>query len=145
MEDVIKIIHKNKLIAFIIKADFNKKGLEFFTPDRFHQQLAYMQRPKEYVILAHRHPHVARKIKFTQEVIFVRSGEVRVDFYDEKRHYVESRIVRKGDIVFLAFGGHGFEFIKGGEIIEVKQGPFSKKMQSVKFDPVKKEKLRIRK
>lgn len=145
MEKVIKIIYKNKLIAFIIKANFKKKGIEFFTPNQFQQQVAYMNRPKGYVISPHNHPPVARSIKFTQEVIFVRSGKVRIDFYDENKNYVESRILQRGDVAFLAFGGHGFEFMKDGEIIEVKQGPFLKKMQSVKFDPVKKEKLKLKK
>lgn len=145
MEKVIKIVHKNKLIAFIIKANFKNEGIKFFTPNSFQQQVAYMHRPKGYMICSHNHPPIARSIKFTQEVIFVKSGKVRVDFYDGKKKYVESRIIQRGDVLFLASGGHGFEFIQDGELIEVKQGPFLKKMQSNKFVPIEKESLRVKK
>lgn len=145
MKNVIEVIHKKRLIAFIIKADFKKEGIEFLTPSRFQQQLAYMHRPRGYVINPHNHPPVKRSIRFSQEVIFVRKGRLRVDFYDNKRNYVESRVLQRGDVLFLASGGHGFEFMRDGELIEVKQGPFLKKMQSVKFEPLERERLRLRK
>ncbi|HRB83435.1 MAG TPA: hypothetical protein PLW46_03930 [Acinetobacter johnsonii] len=45
-----KISHDNKLLSIIIRHNFEKNGIEFFTPDDFSQQLAYMKRPKDYVI-----------------------------------------------------------------------------------------------
>ena len=33
-------------LAIIIKADYKKDGIEFFTPDDYSQQLAYMKHPK---------------------------------------------------------------------------------------------------
>ncbi|MCX5695167.1 MAG: hypothetical protein NTW18_00675 [Candidatus Omnitrophica bacterium] len=145
VKDIIRITNKGRLLAIIIKAKFKQDGLKFFVPNEYPQQLAYMGRPKGYVINSHIHNPVSRSINITQETLFIRSGKVRVDFYDEKKHYIESRIVQQGDVVFLPFGGHGFEFMKDGEIIEVKQGPFLKKIQSVKFEPVKKEKLKLKK
>jgi len=144
MVDLIKVMHKDKLIAFIIKANFKKKGLEFFTPNRFGQQLSYMNRPRGYNINPHSHPLVARQVKSFQEVIFVRTGKIRVDFYDKNKHYLESRIIQQGDVVFLASGGHGFEFIQDSELIEVKQGPFFKKIQPVRFEAIAKEKIKIK-
>lgn len=78
-------------------------------------------------------------------MLFIRSGKVRVDFYDEKKHYKESRIVKQGDIVFLAFGGHGFKFIKDTEMIEVKQGPFLKEMYPIRLEAVIKDKVKLKK
>jgi len=37
-----KIIHNNSLLAMIIRSDFSKNGIEFFTPSEFSQQLAYL-------------------------------------------------------------------------------------------------------
>lgn len=143
--EIIEITSKKKLLAIIIRAKFKQDGLKFFVPDKYPQQLGYMKRPRGHIITPHLHKPVLRKIKHTQEVIFIRNGKVRIDFYDEKKYYVESRIAGRGDIIFLAFGGHGFEFIRDGELIEVKQGPFFKKMESVKFSPVTKERLKLKK
>ena len=119
------ISHKDKLISIIIRARFEKNGIEFFTPDDFSQQLAYMKRPKDYAIPPHVHNPVTREVEFTQEVLFIKSGRMRVDFYDDDRNYFGSRILSKGDVILLAHGGHGFEMLEESEIIEVKQGPYA--------------------
>ena len=142
---IIRVMSKKRLLAVVVKASFKQEGLKFFVPDEYPQQLAYMKRPKGYMITPHIHKPVLRKIKFTQETLFIRSGKVRVDFYDEKKHYVESRTVEQGDIVFLAFGGHGFEFMENAQIIEVKQGPFLKEIQPVRFEAVKKREIKLKK
>lgn len=141
---IVKIIYKKKLLGIIIKSDFKKEGLEFFTPEDYSQQLAYMNRPKGYVITSHIHNPVVRKIRFTKEVLFMKTGKVRVDFYDDKRRYVESKILNAGDVVLLGFGGHGLEFIEDTEIIEVKQGPYIKEKQAIRFNPVPKDKIKVK-
>ena len=83
-----------------------------------------MKRPKDYVIPPHVHNPVTREVQFTQEVLFIKSGRVRGDFYDDNRNYLESRILNQGDVILLAHGGHGFEMLEESEIIEVKQGPY---------------------
>lgn len=138
-----QIVHNGKLLSVIIRRNFNKNGIEFFTPDDFSQQLAYMKRPKDYVIPPHMHNAVVREVKFTQEVLFIKSGRVRVDFYDET-NYLESTIVEAGDVILLAYGGHGFEMIEESEIIEVKQGPYGGELDKVRFEPVAKDKLEIK-
>lgn len=142
--DIIRITSKKKLLAVIIKAEFKQDRIKFFVPDEYPQQLGYLKHRRGHVIAAHIHKPVLRKITFTQEVLFIRSGRVRIDFYDEKRHYVESRVVKQGDIVFLAFGGHGFEFMQDAEMIEVKQGPFLEGIQPVRFEPVAKVRIKLK-
>jgi len=142
---IIRIINRKKLLALIIKADYKKEGIDFLVPSKYPQQLAYMKRPRGYTIISHLHSPVLRKIKFTQEVLFIKSGKVRIDFYDKKRHYVESRVVKQGDIIFLAFGGHGFEFLEESEMIEVKQGPFLENAQPVRFEAVAKNRIKLKK
>lgn len=145
MKNITRIVYKDRLLAFIIKASFKKEGLHFFTPDGFSQQMAYMKRFKGHVITSHIHPAIARQVKFSQEVLFVKSGMVRIDFYDEKKRYVESRIVGQGDVIFLASGGHGFEFLKDTEMIEIKQGPFIKNISPIRFAPVTRGKIKLKK
>ena len=80
-----KIIINNELYAIIIRKNYKSTGIEFFTPNDFSQQLAYMRRPKGYIIQPHVHKNVKKEIKFTQEVLLIRSGKVQVDFYSEKK------------------------------------------------------------
>ena len=139
-----KIEFNGLTYAIIISNEFKKEGIEFFTPDDFSQQLAYMKRPKNYVIAPHVHNAVKREVLFTKEVLFIKSGKVRVDFYDDGKNYLESTVVNKGDVVLLAFGGHGFEMLEESEIIEVKQGPYAGEMDKVRFEPVEKSKLIVK-
>ncbi len=136
-----RIIENDVLLAVIIRTDFNSKGIEFFTPDNFSQQLGYMNRPKGYIIEPHRHNLVSREVVQTQEVLFVKSGKVRVDFYNDDQVYIESRILVKGDVVLLAGGGHGFEMLETSEMIEVKQGPYIGEKDKVRFDPTSNPKV----
>lgn len=134
-------IHKEKLLAVIIRTNYKSEGIEFFTPDDYSQQLAYMNRPKDYVIPPHVHNAVQRDVHFTQEVLIIKSGKVRVDFYDDDKNYLESKILYQGDVILLAYGGHGFSMIEDSEIIEVKQGPYAGELDKVRFEPIEKEKV----
>ena len=138
------VIHNEKLLSVIIRVHYKSDGIKFFTPDDFSQQLAYMNRAKNYVIPPHVHNAVQRDVHFTQEVLVIKSGKVRVDYYDDDRNYLESRILNQGDVVLLAYGGHGFEMLEDSEMIEVKQGPYAGEMDKVRFEPVEKERLEIK-
>jgi len=139
-----QIIHNEQLLSVIIRANYKSEGIEFFTPDDFSQQLAYMNRAKDYVIPPHVHNAVQRDVHFTQEVLVIKSGKVRVDYYDDDRNYLESRVLNQGDVVLLAYGGHGFEMLEDSEIIEVKQGPYAGEMDKVRFEPVNKDRLEMK-
>ena len=131
-----EIKYNNQLLAIHISSKYYKEGINFFTPDDFSQQLGYMNRPNGYVIPPHRHNLVPRKVDLTQEVLFIKSGKVRVDFYDDDQIYLESRILYPGDVILLAHGGHGFEMLEASEMIEVKQGPYCGEQDKVRFEPV---------
>lgn len=131
-----QITHKDRTLAMLLRTSFRAEGIQFFTPNDFSQQLAYMNRPQGYVIAPHVHNAVPREVQFTKEVLFIRSGKVRVDFYDDEQNYLESRILHQGDVILLAFGGHGFEMLEASEIIEVKQGPYAGESDKTRFAPV---------
>lgn len=139
-----KILHGGELLALIIKSSFSAPGIQFFTPNDFSQQLAYMQHPAGKVIQPHVHNPVTREVSYTQEVLFVKSGKVRVDFYDSKQNYLESRVLGQGDVILLATGGHGFEALETLEMIEVKQGPYAGEGDKTRFTPVDKTRVRVK-
>ena len=130
------IEHDDNVLGMILRSSYQSEGITFFTPGTFSQQLAYMSHPQGHIIEPHVHNSVPRQVHFTQEVLFIKSGRVRVDFYCQAKVYVESRVLNKGDIILLASGGHGFELIEPSEIIEVKQGPYAGELDKVRFDPV---------
>lgn len=133
----------DQTIGIIIRASFKAEGIQFFTPDMFSQQLAYMNRPEGYVIPPHVHAPVKRDVAWTQEVLFIKSGRIRVDFFTDGRHYLESRILQTGDVILLAAGGHGFEMLEPSEIIEVKQGPYCGDQDKTRFQALSPELVRI--
>lgn len=130
-----KIEHGGEMLAIILRAGYQSEGIEFFTPDEFSQQLAYMRRPSGYEIEPHIHNPVSREVVYTQEVLFIRSGSLRVDFYDNAKHYLESRVLVAGDVILLAAGGHGFHVLEEVEMIEVKQGPYAGEQDKTRFVP----------
>ena len=134
-----EIKYKDKLLAIIIPGNFNKEGIHFFTPNDLSQQLAYMHHPKGKVIEPHVHNPVPRQVQYTQEVLFLKKGKLRVDFYDDDQNYLESRLLCQGDVILLATGGHGFEVIEEIEMIEVKQGPYAGEEDKTRFIGIKKE------
>ena len=135
------VMHNEKLLSVIIRKNYKANGIEFFTPDDFSQQLAYMHREKDYVIAPHVHNVVQRDVQLTQEVLVIKSGKVRVDYYDDDRNYIESRVLLEGDVILLASGGHGFEMLDDSEIIEIKQGPYTGELDKIRFEAVEKSQL----
>ena len=138
------ILHNEQLISVIIRSQYNAEGIKFFTPDDFSQQLAYMNREKDYIIPPHVHNPVKREVSYTQEVLFIKSGKVRVDYFDDDKNYLESRILNQGDVVLLSGGGHGFYMLENSEIIEVKQGPYAGDKDKTRFDPITDNQVRLK-
>lgn len=133
-QPVERISHNNSLLAIIVRSNYGKEGIEFFTPDDFSQQLAYMNRPAGYKIAPHKHNKAQREVFYTQEVLFIKKGKVKVDFYDDYKQVVGTRILETGDVILLAGGGHGFEMLEQTEIIEVKQGPYAGEMDKTRLE-----------
>lgn len=128
------ILCGEETLAIIVRADFRKPGIHFFTQPDFSQQLAYMNHPAGKIIEPHVHNPVPRQVHYTQEVLFIRKGRLRVDFYDEKREYLESRELHSGDVILLIAGGHGFKVLEEVEMIEVKQGPYVGEGDKTRFE-----------
>lgn len=120
-------------LALILRANTKVSGIEFFTTSDATLQVGQMTRPAGYVITPHLHVPVERTVRFTQEVLFIKSGKVQVDFYSEQRELLESRVLAAGDVVLLSQGGHGFRMLEPSEIIEVKQGPYVGEGDKIRF------------
>ena len=137
------ITKKNKTLAYLIRNDHKCDGIDFITPDDYSQQVAYMHHPAGKVIAAHVHNPVHRSVLFTQEVLFIKKGKLRVDFYDEYEDYLESRILNPGDVLLLVSGGHGFKALEELEMIEVKQGPYAGDNDKTRFQGIEDDKVKL--
>lgn len=128
------IEHNGSVLAIVVRAQFSCQGIEFFTPDDFSQQLGFMCHPAGKLIEPHTHNLVERSISLTQEVLFIRRGRLRVDFYDDAHAYVRSTELGAGDVILLASGGHGFEVLEDLEMFEVKHGPHAGAADKTRFE-----------
>lgn len=141
-----KIFHKKKLLALIVRGKYrNKKGITFFTENKDIQQFGYMNHKRNHIIKPHVHKKQTRKLIYTSEVILILKGVLRVDFYDNKKKYLFSKILKEKDIIMLVHGAHGFRVIKPVQMIEIKQGPFISKLDKIKFNEIDEKKIKIRK
>jgi hypothetical protein len=122
-------------LAMVVKSSYASKNIDFLTLDSSSQQVAYMNRPKGEVIQAHIHEPVLRTSTGTQEVLYIRKGLIRVDFYESDRTYVSSMVLEAGDLMLLSTGGHGFEILEDTDMIEIKQGPFYAGSDKTRFVP----------
>ncbi len=129
-----KVEHSGELIAVIVRAEFKREGIEFFTPDDFSQQLAYMNRPAGYTIIPHIHRRVTRSIHYTLETLFVRRGRVRIDFYSSEGEPLGNKVLKTGDVILQASGGHSFTMLEDTEMIEVKQGPYAGEADKIRIE-----------
>ena len=142
-----KIVYKKKILAIILnEKKYNKgKGINFITPDFFTIQLGFMNHPINHVIKPHTHRNYLRKIRKTAEVLFVKSGILRIDFYATKKKYLFSKVLKKNNIAILTEGSHGFKVIKKCSLIEIKQGPFNPLVDKTKFKEIDERKIKIKK
>ena len=141
-----RIYNQKKLYALIVRSKYKKKkGISFFTDKNATQQFGYMNHKKNHIIKPHLHKKQTRKLLHTSEVILILKGVLRVDFYNKKKIYLFSKLLREKDIIMLVHGAHGFKVIKDVQMLEIKQGPYITKLDKIKFDETNESKIKIKK
>lgn len=127
--------NNSNVLAIILKNKYDKTGITFVTPDDYSQQLAYMHHPKGHIIIPHIHNQVKRQILYTKEVLVIKKGKLRCDFYTDNKEYIKSEIIESGDVILLVSGGHGFECLEETIMLEIKQGPYAGDLDKIRFEP----------
>lgn len=123
-EGIEYLYNEGELYSVVLRGNYKNESVSFFTPDSFSQQLGYLPHKKGNVIKPHKHKINKREILYTQEVLFMKKGKVKINFYKHEKIHVGSEIIKGGDIILLCAGGHGFEILEDTIMIEVKQGPY---------------------
>jgi hypothetical protein len=139
MNDFYEEIKSNDtILAIIVRSGYSSdNAYTFFTNDDDTLQLAYIHHPAGKSVESHIHNDIKREVYRTKEVVFIKSGRLKTDFYNEKREFISSRILEKGDVVLLSQGGHSFEVLEEVEMIVTKQGPYIGEEDKTRFSPYK--------
>ena len=111
--------------AIVVRSDEKVDGIKFFSPESYSQQLGLMTRPEGYIVPAHVHNLVERRIQHTQEVLLIRNGSCIVTLFNEELKATDQITLSSGDVILLAHGGHEIQMTSECEILEVKQGPYA--------------------
>lgn len=120
-----KIEQGGQVFAIVLRKEFSKPGVHFLTPGEFSQQLGMLVHDKGKVVDRHRHKLVRREIMRTQEVLVILQGKIRVQVFTDEAELLKTVILKAGDSILLATGGHGVEVLEKAKILEVKQGPYA--------------------
>mgnify|MGYP002854387484 CR=1 FL=1 len=134
------------MLALIVRASYRrKKGITFFTQNESTQQFGYMKHKRDHIIKPHLHKKRLTKIYYTSEVILILKGILRVDFYNQFKKYLFSKILKPSDIIMLVSGGHGFKILKDVEMLEIKQGPYNLIKDKIKFENIHDSFIKLKK
>jgi hypothetical protein len=98
---------EGELHAIVLRSDYKGDSVRFFTPESFSQQLGYHPHRKGDVIKPHEHRSTTKAVQHTQEVLILRKGRVRVDFFDKQGRPLFSETLDSGDIILLCGGDMG--------------------------------------
>ena len=129
-----EIIYNKSVYALLVRGNeqYKSKGVNFVTKNKDLLQLGFISHKKNHLIKPHIHKKNKRVINYCTEVLLIKEGMLKVQFYNEKGINIKKdKRLYKNDILILFKGGHGFEVKKDCKIIEIKQGPYTKKSDKV--------------
>ncbi|TKX30169.1 hypothetical protein CQA38_00570 [Campylobacter sp. MIT 12-5580] len=120
-----EIKEKDIVLARHIKEEDCIEGLNFFSQDEEFIQVGTWGYNKGKKLLAHIHNEVERKVYWTQEVLFIKKGSIKVRVYNTNAQFLEEFIAQAGDILIMLRGGHGYDILEDGtKVVEIKNGPY---------------------
>jgi cupin fold WbuC family metalloprotein len=128
-----RVLHKDKLLALIVREDVRSEGVNFFTSKENPLQLGVLIHKKGSVIKPHIHKKINVTIADLQEVLHIDYGKVEAYFYDVEGKEIRKALLNEGDTILLISGGHGFKILEDSKIIEIKQGPYRGKEEDKTF------------
>ena len=125
----------DRCLAWVMRAGLDVEGVEFATPGHAPLQVGFMGHKAGHKITPHEHLPVERRVQGTAEVLLIRRGLLKVNFFAPgERISNESRILGAGDVILLVDGGHSFEVLEDLEMVEVKQGPYAGEQDKQRFE-----------
>lgn len=117
-------IKKNDQLIGQIYNFNNIETIGFPTPldECFQLGFGYITEDKQFV--PHIHKKVRREVEKTSEFLYVISGEIIIDIYDEHEEFVSNIVLQDGMGLLQFTGGHKILMKKNTKYFELKQGPY---------------------
>lgn len=112
-------------LAIIIRAEMSPERTTFITPDEYKQQVGFVVYPAGGEVARHVHRQLERRIIGTSEVLVIKQGRCEMDVYNDDHELVATRELKRGDVLIMVAGGHGFRMLEDTVLLEVKQGPYT--------------------
>jgi hypothetical protein len=123
-----------QVIAIIAPPNsLNKDGTYFLTDEQLSIQLAVINRSAGLKDARHFHPQFERVIKETIECLIIVGGKIKITFYDQVNQYINDYCGQEGDVILFVSGGHSIEYLEPSKLIEIRQGPYNRQMDKVRF------------
>lgn len=134
MKHIERVKDNGKLLAIVVRKDFNKKGLTFVTEKEFGLQVGVHIQDKDFEAKPHKHtPFEELKNLKVQETFYVKKGRVKIGLYDDAGKKIRDVEGNTGDTLILN-SGHSLLCLEDSELIEIKQGPYRGKKEKKYFD-----------
>lgn len=126
MSEVVEIKEGDLVLARHIPAEVAwVDGLNFYSKDNDFIQVGIWGYSAGKELKAHIHNEVKREVLWTQEMLFIRTGQLRANIFNTQEQKVAELIVSAGDIIILLRGGHGYDILEDGtQVLEIKNGPY---------------------
>jgi hypothetical protein len=134
MDQIARIEHGGRVLAFVIPGRASAGETSFFTPDEATFQAGFVVYPAGGRVQPHVHLPLERSVVGTAELLIVRLGHCIVDIYTDDRELVASHELGEGDAVLSLGGGHGFRMLEDTVLLELKQGPYVGGAEKERFD-----------
>jgi len=118
-------VEPDKLILSLMTCDDISESRTDMCPDEEYLQISGRKLKKGLKTKPHKHIPIERKTDITQEAWIVFEGCLKGTFYDLDDSVLYETEIKKGDVVCLFRGGHGFEVLEEDTIwYEFKTGPY---------------------
>ncbi len=100
------------------------EGTIFPTAEDMPMQFGYSQNNQNRSIKKHIHNKIERTLEGTSEFIYVISGKMTIELFDQNGNYIDFVTLNKNQALLQFSGGHSFEIEAGTKFFEIKQGPY---------------------
>ncbi len=115
-----------RLLAIVVRADFDERGTVPLTDESLPLQMSVMAKEEGEGSPAHVHtPSVAvdQRGRYRHEMLHVLEGRVDVGVHTGEGVLAERVVLGPGDTILL-FEGHDTVFLERTRLVEIKEGPY---------------------
>ncbi len=125
METVKRITADGVVYALFVHGRPAVEGVRFLGEHADDMQVGVMERPTGHQVKPHTHPSVDRRLTSTCEFLFIETGKVQVQVFDDAWTQIADETFQTGDFLIFYRGGHALTMLEPTRMIEVKQGPYA--------------------